>query len=86
MRRAAVISVCVAGLVLATAPAALGDPPKPLYQVDCPGLSPVIVHSPPTMLRPGWTLRAPMSSWGRRVTFPKVANSYLHGFRVAPRW
>jgi hypothetical protein len=46
MRRAAVIAACVAGLVLATAPAALGDPPKPLYQVDCPGLSSVIVTSP----------------------------------------
>ena len=71
MRRAAVIAVCVAGLVLVTAPAALGDPPKPLYRVDCTGLSSVIVMSR-TMLRPGWILRAPTSSWGRRVMFPKL--------------
>ena len=46
MRRSAVIGACVAALLLATASAAIGDPPKPLYQVDCPGLSPVIVTSP----------------------------------------
>jgi hypothetical protein len=45
MRRATVTAACVAGLVFGTAPAALGDPPKPLYRVDCDGFS-VIVTSP----------------------------------------
>jgi hypothetical protein len=39
-------AACAAAVLLATAPPAFGDPPKPLYQVDCPGLPSVVVTSP----------------------------------------